>query len=121
MKKQTFRIFLLLSIMFIDTNISCSEEPQKKQSHIIVRMIKPLTIAIPIIMTSCGYRHYTTKECGMDKYPYAKAWYNTMDKKYPVADLHNAEFCEDHAWASVGNRIFFLLNSFMKLIKFIIK
>ena len=107
MKKQIFGIFIFLSIFCVDTNISCSEKPQKKQSNIVLRMIKPLAIAIPIIMTGRDYVHNATKECGMDKYPHAKAWYNKMDEKYPVADLNDAEFCEDSNWLSSSNRIYF--------------
>ena len=110
MKKM---LLILLSISFVDAHIICSEKPKQNNLNVVMRVRKVLSVAALIIGTGyelidTGYssKNYASKECGMDKYPHAEIWYNRMNEKYPVANLHKSEFCQDNQWLSTSNRIF---------------
>ncbi len=102
-------LIALLAVFAVNANLFGSEEEQPKQKkgwNNITRAFKALAISIPIVTTGYNYVNYTTKECGIEKYPNAGRWFRSMSEKYPVADLKQAEFCEGVQWENADNRIF---------------
>jgi Peptidase family M48 len=106
MKKLSF---VLLSIFAIHADLFGSEKQQTKKKtvgNIVIKVAKPLIIALHAFQAGVQYNNYATKECGIDTYPNAKLWFGAMTEKYPVADLKSAEFCQGNQWLNSGNRIF---------------
>jgi len=106
-KYQYFKCFLLCATLLGKSVIYCSEKEESKKSTIITRAVKAAIIGLPIFQAMYQYTNYSSKPCGIDKYPHVQTWYGEMSEKYPVANLHSSELCEDVLWASAGNRIFF--------------
>lgn len=103
----TFLVFFTAVCMY--STIDASDRTKNKKSVISMKnAVAAWLIIVPIINGVATYHQYSSRPCGMDKYPNAQNWYNEMSDKYPQANLKSAEFCENRlSHTSLGNRILF--------------
>jgi hypothetical protein len=98
---------MIFSIM-LDNNICAADkESSEEESSIVVRVLKPMVWLLTPISIVSSHIYYGSKPCGIEPYTSAQRWFDDMNKKYPVADLHRTEFCVDDIWGTIDRRIFF--------------